>query len=132
MDTQKRLNSMMENNIYEQEYYIKQINFFKSIQDKLELLPDELSINFCFSDSISLSAYCYSNKDVKELCAKVRKVLGVSRSDKELDSRTGLLSYVTKNPDGDIKVIVNGGSIPEGCELIEKQEIRKVYSMKCN
>jgi hypothetical protein len=90
----------------------------------IDRLPDELS--HCYD--MVFTGTPGDDAQVRQLCAEVRAVLGVNRSDKAIDPFSGTITYITEAHG--ITVKVYGGDLPANCKLVPKPYIR--YEMVCD
>ena len=102
-----------------------QIRKFEELAPIIDQLPDELSHNY----GLFFYATLTEEKDVRRVCAEVREILGVTRSEKSLDTQTGKISYITEGKG--IHVKVYGGELPSNCTLIPKSVSYIRYEMEC-
>lgn len=103
-----------------------QIRKFEELAPIIDQLPDELSHNY----DLFFYATLTEEKDVRRVCAEVREILGVTRSEKSLDRQTGKISYITEGKG--IHVKVYGGELPSNCTLIPESHSYITFKMECN
>ena len=102
-----------------------QIRKFEELAPIIDQLPDELSHNY----DLFFYAILTEEKDVRRVCAEVRKILGVTRSEKSLDRQTGKISYITEGKGIQVKIF--GGDLPSNCTLIPESHSYITYKMEC-
>jgi len=66
---------------------------------------------------------------VRRVCAEVRAILGVSRSEKSINGSTGKVTLTTTGHGMTVKVY--GGAVPDNCELIPHSKSYIEWEMKC-
>jgi hypothetical protein len=91
----------------------------------IDRLPDELSHSY----DLVFVTHLTDDAQVRRVCAEVRAILGVSRSEKSIDSYSGKVTLTTTGHGMTVKVY--GGAVPDNCELIPHSESYIRWEMKC-
>ena len=91
----------------------------------IDRLPDELSHSY----DLVFVTHLTDDAQVRRVCAEVRAILGVSRSEKSINSSTGKVTLTTTAHGMTVRVY--GGAVPDNCELIPHSVSRIEWEMKC-
>jgi hypothetical protein len=91
----------------------------------IDRLPEEVNHSY----DLIFIAYPADDAQVRRVCAEVRAILGVSRSEKSINSSTGKVTLTTTAHGMTVRVY--GGAVPDNCELIPHSVSRIEWEMKC-
>ena len=75
---------------------------------------------------LSAEVLCDNEADIKNACRIARSICRC-RSEKELNTYDGSMSYHHESSDGTIQLTVNGGVVTPGCELVQKVTYSEPY-----
>jgi len=91
----------------------------------IDRFPQEVNHSY----DLIFNAWPADDAQVRRVCAEVRAILGVSRSEKSIHSSTGKVTLTTSGHG--ITVRVFGGAVPDNCELIPHSKSYIEWEMKC-
>ena len=91
----------------------------------IDRFPEEVNHSY----DLIFIAYPADDAQVRRVCAEVRAILGVSRSEKSINSSTGKVTLTTTAHGMTVKVY--GGAVPDNCELIPHSKSYIEWEMKC-
>lgn len=129
MDVLARIKSWKQERKRETVRFKACVAALETASDLLARMPDELSYAGITEGKIHMTAYGSSDDAVRDLIARIRSVLGVSRSEKELADYNGTISYITQNDTVHTKVM--GGTLPANCTLVPEAHSYITYTMSC-
>jgi hypothetical protein len=91
----------------------------------IDRFPQEVNHSY----DLVFIAWPADDAQVRRVCAEVRAILGVSRSEKSINSSTGKVTLTTTAHGMTVKVY--GGAVPDNCELIPTSQSYITWEMKC-
>ena len=107
---------------------LEQRNLIRRLEELAPLIdrfPEEVNHSY----DLIFIAYPADDAQVRRVCAEVRAILGVSRSEKSIDSYSGKVTLTTTGHGMTVKIY--GGAVPDNCELIPHSESYIRWEMKC-
>ena len=107
---------------------LEQRNLIRRLEELAPLIdrfPEEVNHSY----DLIFIAYPADDAQVRRVCAEVRAILGVSRSEKSINSSTGKITLTTTAHG--ITVKIYGGTVPDNCELIPHSKSYIEWEMKC-
>ena len=107
---------------------LEQRNLIRRLEELAPLIdrfPEEVNHSY----GLIFIAYPADDAQVRRVCAEVRAILGVSRSEKSINSSTGKVTLTTTAHGMTVKVY--GGAVPDNCELIPTSQSYITWEMKC-
>ena len=91
----------------------------------IDRFPEEVNHSY----DLVFIAWPADDAQVRRVCAEVRAILGVSRSEKSINGSTGKVTLTTTAHGMTVKVY--GGAVPDNCELIPHSKSYIEWEMKC-
>jgi hypothetical protein len=91
----------------------------------IDRFPEEVNHSY----DLVFIAWPADDAQVRRVCAEVRAILGVSRSEKSISSSTGKVTLTTTAHGMTVRVY--GGAVPDNCELIPHSKSYIEWEMKC-
>ena len=91
----------------------------------IDRFPEEVNHSY----DLVFIAWPADDAQVRRVCAEVRAILGVSRSEKSINGSTGKVTLTTTAHGMTVKVY--GGAVPDNCELIPTSQSYITWEMKC-
>jgi len=107
---------------------LEQRNLIRRLEELAPLIdrfPEEVNHSY----DLIFIAWPADDAQVRRVCAEVRAILGVSRSEKSINSSTGKVTLTTTAHGMTVKVY--GGAVPDNCELIPTSQSYITWEMKC-
>ena len=107
---------------------LEQRNLIRRLEELAPLIdrfPEEVNHSY----DLIFIAWPADDAQVRRVCAEVRAILGVSRSEKSINSSTGKVTLTTSGHGMTVRVY--GGAVPDNCELIPHSVSRIEWEMKC-
>jgi len=107
---------------------LEQRNLIRRLEELAPLIdrfPEEVNHSY----DLIFIAYPSDDAQVRRVCAEVRAILGVSRSEKSISSSTGKVTLTTTAHGMTVRVY--GGAVPDNCELIPHSKSYIEWEMKC-
>ena len=107
---------------------LEQRNLIRRLEELAPLIdrfPEEVNHSY----DLIFIAYPADDAQVRRVCAEVRAILGVSRSEKSINGSTGKVTLTTTAHGMTVKVY--GGAVPDNCELIPHSKSYIEWEMKC-
>ena len=107
---------------------LEQRNLIRRLEELAPLIdrfPEEVNHSY----DLIFIAWPADDAQVRRVCAEVRAILGVSRSEKSINSSTGKVTLTTTAHGMTVRVY--GGAVPDNCELIPHSKSYIEWEMKC-